>query len=162
MVLFKCTIGSQQYLLQTGGDLTAFQCSVVEIDHFYCVKVRFPKALELLRESFFVFKPFHSLNIFGCADECPSFIDVQTDCETLNFSARLCTTQNVCPFVESSFQHQALQLFRIHFPQQQIFTNQIVDNLLCFEIVKVKEDFANGNSAQSSEVRTYCCALVRS
>ena len=57
---------------------------------------------------------------------------------------------NMCPFAESSFWYQALQLFRIHFPRQQILTNQTVDNLLYFDMVKVKENFANGNTVQSS------------
>ena len=42
---------------------------------------------------------------------------------------------NMCPFAESSFLYQALQLFRIHFPRQQILTKQTVDNLLYFDIV---------------------------
>ena len=38
----------------------------------------------------------------------PLFVDVQTDCDILVFLARLCTTQNVCPFAES-FWYQDLQ-----------------------------------------------------
>ena len=77
--------------------------------------------------------------------------------------SRLCTTGvNMCPFAESSFWYQALQLFRILSPWQEILTNPTVDNLLYFEIVKVKVLFANGNTAQSSAFRTYHCAVDRS
>ena len=62
---------------------------------------------------------------------------------------------NMCPFAESSFWYQALQLFRILSPWQEILTNPTLDNLLYFEIVKVKVLFANGNIAQSSAFRTY-------
>ena len=68
-------------------------------------------------------------------------------------------TVNMCPFAESSFWYQALQLFHIHFPRQQILTNQTVDNLLYFDIVQVKEVFANGNTAQSSKFEVYYCAV---
>ena len=112
-------ISSQQYLLQTRVDLGAFECTLVESDNFYFVKVHFARYLELPCESFF-FKPLNSLNIFGHAGKCPLFDDVQRDSEALDFSAQLCTTESVCTFMESSFWYQALQLFRIPFPQQQI------------------------------------------
>ena len=69
---------------------------------------------------------------------------------------------NMCPFTESSFWYQALQLFRIVSPWQEILTNPTEDNLLYFEIVKVKVLFANHNTAQSSAFRTYHCAVDRS
>ena len=50
-------------------------------------------------------------------------------------------------------------MFRIHFPRQQILTNQTVDNLLYFDMVKVKEVFANGNTAQISKFGVYYCAV---
>ena len=73
----------------------------------------------------------------------PLFVDVHTDCEILGFLARLCTTQNVCPFAESSFWYQDLQLLRVHLPRQQILTNQTVNDLLYFEIDKVKDVLLN-------------------
>ena len=79
--------------------------------------------------------------------------------------SRLCTTLanvNMCPSAESSFWYQALQLFHILSPWQEILTNPTVDNLLYFKIVKVKVLFANGNTAQSSAFRTYHCAVDRS
>ena len=69
---------------------------------------------------------------------------------------------NMYPFAESSFWYQALQLFRILSPWQEILTNPTVDNLLYFEIVKVKVLLANGNIAQRSAFRTYYCAVDRS
>ena len=66
---------------------------------------------------------------------------------------------NMCPFAESSFWYQALQLFHILSPWQEILTNPTVDNLLYFEIVKVKVLLANGNTAQRSAFRTYYCAV---
>ena len=45
---------------------------------------------------------------------------------------------NMCPFAENSFWYQALQLFCILPPWQEILTNPTVDNLLYFEIVKMK------------------------
>ena len=69
---------------------------------------------------------------------------------------------NMYPFAESSFWYQALQLFRILSPWQEILTNPTVDNLLYFEIVKVKVLLANGNTAQRSAFRTYYCAVDRS
>ena len=45
---------------------------------------------------------------------------------------------NMCPFAESSFWYQALQLFRIVSPWQEILTNPTVDNLLYFESFKWK------------------------
>ena len=66
---------------------------------------------------------------------------------------------NMCPFAESSFWYQALQLFHILSPWQEILTNPTLDNLLYFEIVKVKVLFANGNIAQISAFRTYYCAV---
>ena len=69
---------------------------------------------------------------------------------------------NMCPFAESSFWYQALQLFRILSSWQEILTNPTVDNLLYFEIVKVKVLLANGNTAQRSAFRTYHCAVDQS
>ena len=69
---------------------------------------------------------------------------------------------NMCPFAESSFWYQALQLFRILSPWQELLTNPTVDNLLYFEIAKVKVLLANGNTAQRSAFRTYYCAVDRS
>ena len=77
--------------------------------------------------------------------------------------SRLCTTLanvNMYPFAESSFWDHALYLFRILFPRQERLTNPRVDNLLYFEIVKVKDLFASGNTAQTSEFRTYYCAWI--
>ena len=79
--------------------------------------------------------------------------------------SRLCTTLAwtcVHSHAESSFWYQALQLFRILSPWQEILTNPTVDNLLYFEIVMVNVLFANGNIAQSSAFRTYHCAVDRS
>ena len=69
---------------------------------------------------------------------------------------------NMYPFAESSFWYQALQLFRILSPWQEILTNPTVDNLLYFEIVKVKVLLANGNTTQRSAFRTYYWAVDRS
>ena len=68
----------------------------------------------------------------------------------------------MCPFAESSFLYQALQLFRILSHWQEILTNPTVDNLLYFEVVKVKVLFVKCNTAQSSALRTYHCAMDRS
>ena len=69
---------------------------------------------------------------------------------------------NMCPLAESSFWYQALQLFRILYPWLETLTNPTVDNLLYFEIVKVKVLFGNGKTAQRSAFRTYHCAVDRS
>ena len=120
MVLFTC-IGSQQYLLSTGCDLVPCQCTLVENDNFYYVRV--------VSQRF---------------SNCPS----SRFCVQTRLS-RLCTTLTwtcVHPFAESSFWYQDLQLFLSHIIRRQMFANLTVNKLSYSAIATQKITCVIGNN----------------
>ena len=110
MVLFTC-IGSQQYLLSSGCDLVPCQCTLVENDNFYYVRV-----VSQRPSSRFCVPTLHNPNV------------------------------NMCPFAESSFWYQALQLFRSHIIRRQMFANLTVNKLSYSAIAKQKITCVIGNN----------------
>ena len=120
MVLFTC-IGSQQYLLSTGCDLVPCQCTLVENDNFYYVRA-----------------------VSQRLSNCPSSrFCVPTSCPDF---AQPYYNVNMCPFAESSFWYQALQLFLSHIIRRQMFANLTVNKLSYSAIAKQKITCVIGNN----------------
>ena len=157
MVLFIC-ISSQQYLLQTKVDLAAFECTLVESDNFYIVKVHFARYLELPCESFFS-------NRFTVS----TFLAMQTNAPRLMMCKKilkhLIFRDNFAQLKACVHSWKVVSGIKLYncfvflFLNSKFLTNPTVDNLLYFEIAKVKAFFANSNTAQTSEFRTYHCTM---
>ena len=113
-------------------------------------------------ESFF-FKPLHSLNIFGHAGKCPLFDDVQREIlKHLIFRHNFAQLKACVHSWKVVSGIKLYSCFVFLFLDSKYLTNPTVDNLLYFEIAKVKAFFANSNTAQRSEFRTYYCTTGRS